>query len=80
MPTIQFGQPAPPAIGSNYLRDLHRAYGATPGKHCADCTFLQRIQMGSRFLKCARSHPTASSATDWRARWPACGLYQENIP
>lgn len=79
VPTIQFGQPAP-AVGSNYLRDMHRAYGTTPRQYCRTCTFLQRIERGTRWMKCAKSHSTSSSATDWRAGWPACGLYQENTP
>ena|SRR3990167_2828085 len=60
------------------LRMMHRLHGATAGTTCKKCRYLV-LQGGvaGRFLKCAESVVTRGPGTDWRARWPACGKYEE---
>lgn len=57
------------------LLDMHRLYGASPGNICKNCGHLERHRQGARWLKCGKARKTASRATDWKASWPACGLF-----
>ncbi len=59
------------------IRVMHGMYGRTEGKTCRHCIFLEHYKMGASWLKCGRSKKTNSVATDWRAGWPACGLWEE---
>lgn len=53
-------------------------YGAGPeGQCCRGCVHLIHVSPGARaFLKCNLSSRSHSEASDWRAKWPACGAYQ----
>ena len=58
---------------------MHRLYGKEPGARCKDCCNLQRYTAGVHtVMKCKAYGATGSEATDWRAKYTACGLY--NIP
>lgn len=57
------------------LLDMHRVYGLSLGNRCGDCRHFERHHQGTRWFKCGKSHKTSSIATDWRARWPACGQF-----
>ena len=59
------------------IKEMHAVFGATPGRTCGHCIHLRRYRQGATWFKCARANHTAGAATDWRARWPACGLYEE---
>ena len=62
------------------IAEMHRVYGVGPlVTKCRTCRYLQRYRKAGRvsWMKCLRARVTASSATDWRAGWPACGLYVE---
>ena len=70
--------PADPPRLPRRIQDMHDFFGATPGRVCAGCIHLQRYRQGSTWYKCLKTDHTAGSAsTDWRTRWPACGLFQE---
>ena len=58
------------------ISDMHTLYGVTPNRTCAHCVHLRRYHQGATWFKCARANHTAGAATDWRARWPACGLFE----
>lgn len=66
--------------GLHRLAQMHAMYGyGEVGKTCATCVHLARFSRGG-YLKCAKFGATASEATDWRAGWQACGLYEESQP
>lgn len=75
----QLGSSDPLADKPERLRVMHKAHPPTPGregKTCKSCRFLERHQRGGTWLKCGKfSKNTSGSGTDWRAGWPACGLY-----
>lgn len=69
--------PAPRTTTLNlYHVDMLRVYGGTANAYCRTCQHLERHMRGAVWFKCAMAHPTSSTATDWRAHWAACGLYQ----
>lgn len=55
---------------------LYRRHGFTPGKRCKTCGQFYTRQLGGRYFKCLRSPVSGGPATDWRANWPACGLWE----
>lgn len=67
-------------------RERHRAslvgrmvtlYGRGPeGATCGQCRHLRAKQYAGRYLKCAFGPQSNGPATDWRARWPACGKFE----
>lgn len=59
------------------MRVMHKMFGKTDGKRCHECKFFMRIQYAGTYFKCSRSRISGGAATDWRARWPACGLFEE---
>lgn len=59
------------------IKDMHRCHGATEGKTCGGCAHLLTKRMGGTYFKCAQSRVTDGPGTDWRKRWPACGLFVE---
>jgi len=60
------------------IRDMHRVHGAAPGKVCGACRHLLTYQQASTWNKCAKSRITGGAGTDWRKRWPACGLFEHD--
>lgn len=82
------GEADPLPIEEVQRRDRIRAnpmipiYGEGPeGTTCASCVHLV-LQGGTsgRYLKCELRRNTRGPATDHRARWPACGKYEEAAP
>ena len=60
------------------LETMHGRHGhAAPGLTCRSCGFL--IHDG-RYLKCQRYGRSRAAATDWRAKWPACGAWTARVP
>ena len=54
-------------------------YGACPGHHCGECAHLTSdAYHRRRYLKCKIAGVTASAATDWCAKWDACGKFEAN--
>jgi len=58
---------------------MRRQFGPGPaGVTCKTCAHLIRVPGGRHvYLKCARYRISASEATDWRAKWPACGAFEQ---
>ena len=83
--------PGPPPRESDDDRDLaararHEArtigtmwygFGHGPeGAVCGTCVHLRRRTYVKTYFKCERYGVTRGAATDWRARWRACGLWR----
>ena len=64
--------------GAARLVKMHTAYGKGPaGATCKYCRHLIRIKPGANvFLKCELAGVSHSEATDWRAKWSACGKFE----
>jgi len=59
------------------IRTMHLRWGTTPGAVCRDCThFLRKREATKVYFKCEKYGVTSGAATDWRARWNACGLWE----
>jgi len=66
-------EPLPRRIGAMYV-----VYGRGPeGKYCGQCQHFLRFQRGGSWSKCELTRMTSGKATDWRARWDACGKFEE---
>ena len=63
------------------IEAMHEEYGRTSNL-CNDCPHFRRYMMPSRrtVLKCRAYGVTRSEATDWRANWQACGLFNQPLP
>lgn len=58
------------------IRDMHTLYGRNDEHTCGQCALLLRRGANSRtYLKCTLQRNTHGAATDWRAKWPACGKF-----
>ena len=56
---------------------MHKEYGKAHGYKCGDCPWLYIVQChGKSWCKCKAYGISASEATDWAKKWPACGLYR----
>lgn len=53
------------------------AFGPGPGgKTCSECCNITATQYGNRRIyKCRAYGATCSNASDWRKKWPACGMF-----
>lgn len=60
---------------ANY-KQLIAAYGETEGQKCKNCIHLIRKSWDKVYLKCGLARQSNSMATDWRAKWPACGKFE----
>lgn len=60
---------------------MHKEYGKAHGYKCADCPSLvcYEARSGRRYCKCIAYGNSASEATDWAKKWPACGLYGQPV-
>jgi len=65
-----------PAPQERIVRML-RVYGRCEGRICGECALLISRGRSRNFYKCTKSRVSHSEATDWRFRWPACGLFRE---
>jgi len=57
-----------------------RRHGRGPaGAHCKTCEFLHPQRYGSarRYWKCIRYSTSHCDASDFRMKWDACRLYEE---
>ena len=56
---------------------MRRAFGTGPDeKTCGDCCNLIAVMAGNkRFFKCRAYGATCSNASDWRKKWPTCGMF-----
>lgn len=63
-------------VKSEFMLDK---YGATPGHVCKDCGLLDVTGLSRRYYKCTVYGSTSGPGTDWRLKWPACGLWAEEL-
>jgi hypothetical protein len=54
---------------------MHAEYGTAEGHTCRDCCNLLRREWGARYFKCAAYSLSLATSSDWRLKYPACGLY-----
>lgn len=55
---------------------MHGQHGPGPaGQTCGGCQHLVKIGYHRTYFKCRRYGVTSSQASDWRAKWPACGAF-----
>lgn len=52
-------------------------YGKIDSFTCKSCQHLKRSGKNRPYFKCSKFGITHSAATDWRAKWTACGLFKE---
>lgn len=61
------------------IDEMHRRFGVLPGKRCEDCkNLLKGDYRGVTYRKCTVYGASHSSATDWRKRYEACGMYDKD--
>jgi threonine dehydratase len=60
------------------LEYMHNRYGTALGKKCGDCRHFRAYKMSGTYFKCALYRISSSSATDWRVKWDACGLWENH--
>jgi len=72
--------PTSPALPNN-ITEMHHLHGRAPTQQCRTCAYLIRYHKAGRvqYKKCNQARVSHSTATDWRAKWPACGLWQPII-
>ena len=54
------------------MRIMLRMYGYGEGQ-CKNCPHFERHRQASTWFKCGLTVQTGGTATDWKAKWPACG-------
>ena len=54
---------------------MHKLFGEIPDRKCKDCSNL--IKDSWDYYKCRCYGNTASSASDWRLKYTACGLFNK---
>ena len=66
-------------MSAKRIQKMHRFYGASSGKKCGGCCNLYTWYVrGKRIIyKCGLYGMTHSEATDWRKKYPACGMHGE---
>lgn len=57
---------------------MYRQFGKTEGKFCKDCFNLYKRVWDKAYYKCSVYGDSASEATDWRLRYPACGMFNKD--
>lgn len=58
---------------------MHLIYGSAESGQCKDCPhFVEGYYHDKKLMKCTVYGLTHSEATDWRKKYPACGLI--NLP
>ena len=64
-----------PKNGLSPVEQMRRMYGERRGFTCGSCAHLTR-RGHQGYFKCSRFGISASAATDWRAKYHACGLFE----
>lgn len=76
-PTL-FDSPAEaPESDAPQIRAMRGAYGRVTGRTCGDCAHLViKAFHDKTYFKCAKYSDSQGPGTDWRKKWPACGLWK----
>jgi len=58
--------------------EMLQVHGVDPGgRRCGECRELIRQGLHDRnYFKCRRTVITRGAASDWRLKWPACGVFE----
>lgn len=57
---------------------MHERFGIVPDKRCEDCSNLIQGRYHTKYLrKCTVYGVTHSEASDWRKKYVACGLFNQ---
>lgn len=57
---------------------MHERFGILPDKMCEDCdNLIQGDYHGIHLRKCTVYGATHSAATDWRKKYVACGMFNQ---
>ena len=59
-------------------KQLLSIHGSCNGEKCKNCVYLIAYSHSKTYLKCSKAKMSNSEATDWRANWQACGLFQKS--
>lgn len=74
-PQLPGVEPPLPQLGRP-ITLMRAAHGPGPvGATCGTCEHLYVVAYANRYYKCHRYGGGRSAASDFRLRWPACGLY-----
>lgn len=76
-PTLFDLPPAATTALPQQIREMHTLFGTAAARCCGQCAHLQRMRQGGTWYKCLKTDHASGVATDWRTRWPACGLFEE---
>jgi len=66
-----------PEADAPQIRAMRGAYGRQNGRTCGDCAHLVTKVWDKVYYKCGKYSNTNGPGTDWRKKWPACGLWEE---
>ena len=55
---------------------MHSMFGRS-GSKCKDCSHFSEHQLSRKYFKCDVYGESASEATDWRANYQSCGLFNK---
>lgn len=62
--------------GAQSVNPLLRYFGKGPeGERCKNCEHLYYKSYSKKYYKCDLRKDTASTKTDHRVNWPACGKF-----
>lgn len=57
---------------------MHVRHGWAPDQTCGSCRHLEVNGYSRRvYYKCGLCGVTNGPGTDWRLKWPACGLFEK---
>ena len=60
------------------IEAMHLRFGVLPDKRCDNCAnLIQGDYHGIHLRKCTVYGATHSEATDWRKKYVACGMYDQ---
>ena len=60
------------------LRIMHQMYGKAEGEMCGTCIHLESHRHNrTNYFKCDLTRITCGPGTDWRKKWPACGMHDK---
>lgn len=62
---------------SKKIELMHNRFGEDPDHTCGECCNFQQHRYNHSYFKCAVYGSSASSATDWRRRYTACGHFNK---
>jgi len=59
------------------IRAMRGAYGRVDGRICGECAHLvPKVWTRKVYSKCMKYGDSRGAGTDWRKKWPACGLWR----